>query len=89
MTTIDFKKQKNRYVTREVDNELVLVPIESNVASMNQLFTMNSVGCFIWKCLDGVKTEADIIQLIVDEFDVEPETAKSDLQDFLTDLQKL
>jgi hypothetical protein len=56
---------------------------------MNQLFTMNSVGCFIWKCLDGVKTEADIIQLIVDEFDVEPETAKSDLQDFLTDLQKL
>jgi hypothetical protein len=89
MTLPDITKLKNRYVTREVDSELVLVPIQSNVASMNELFTMNSVGCFIWKNLNESISEDELVQLIVNEFEVEASTARTDLHSFLNELKKL
>lgn len=74
---------KSKYITREIGDELVLVPLSGNVAQMNVLFTLNETGKFIWEQLDGKNTMEDIIALLVQEFDVEAETAKIDVETFL------
>ena len=40
---------KSKFVTREVGNELIVVPLSANVAQMNELFTLNETAKVIWK----------------------------------------
>jgi len=42
-------------VTKKTGNEYVLVPLASNIADMNRLFTLNESGAFIWELIDGKK----------------------------------
>ncbi|HNW99194.1 MAG TPA: PqqD family protein [Bacteroidales bacterium] len=76
-------KRKSLFATRNVGNEKVLVPVKNNIANMTEIYTLNEVGCFIWDNIDGIKNEDDIINEITNEFDIDRETAKKDLNDFL------
>jgi hypothetical protein len=44
-------------VAREIDGELIIVPIASGIGDMeDELYTLNETGRAIWRRLDGVKT---------------------------------
>ncbi|MDX9846043.1 MAG: PqqD family protein [Tenuifilaceae bacterium] len=89
MTLKEIFKLKPRFVTRQVGNELVLVPIETNVANMNELFTMNSTASLIWNSINDSNTEEDIVNLLVKEFDIDRETALVDLTSFTESIGKV
>lgn len=89
MNLKDINKLKPRFVTREVGNEMVLVPIETNVANMNELFTMNGTACFIWNSINDSNTVDDIVNLLVQEFDIDSSTALADLNDFTESIGKV
>jgi hypothetical protein len=76
-------------VTRAVGDELVLVPLRSDVSQMNELFTMNETGRFIWENLTDESTEEDLAAKMVEAFEVEPETAQRDLSAFLNQLIRM
>lgn len=89
MTLKDIYKKKKDFVTRQIGNELVLVPVKSNVAQMNELITMNETACFIWESIDGKNSKEDILKLLVEEFDVDKDLALRDLDLFLGKIAKL
>jgi methyltransferase-like protein len=78
--------KKSRFATRYVDEELVLVPVKNSVADMNELFTLNEVGSFIWENIDGQKTEESIANAVAEEFDVDLPTARNDVSEFISRL---
>ncbi|NDP21249.1 MAG: PqqD family protein [Paludibacter sp.] len=82
-------KIKSRFVTREVGNELIIVPLSGNVAQMNELFTLNETGKFIWECLDEKNTFDDIVALLTEEFDIDENTARTDVELFLKKIENL
>lgn len=51
-------------------------------------YSLNAVGLFIWQCMDGDTTCREIVHEIVDEFDVDGDTAWSDLLVFLDAMMK-
>lgn len=53
-----------------------------------EVHIVNEVASFLLPLLDGTRLKKDIIRLMVDEYDVEEETAWGDLEDFLDELQK-
>ncbi len=73
-------------LSREVAGEMVLVPIRGSVADMQKLFTLNSVGAFIWAQLDGETTVEQVGMRVQEEFEVTLEEAESDLNQFIYDL---
>jgi hypothetical protein len=81
--------KKSQFATRLVGDELILVPLKSNVSDMDELFTLNELGCFIWEQITVSNTENDIIQSVISEFDVDENTAKRDVEEFLVRLQQL
>ena len=83
MDIIELYKRKSRYAVRDVGNEKILVPIKNNIADMTEIFTLNEVASFIWDHINKTNTEKDIISAITDEFDIDNETAKKDLAEFL------
>lgn len=81
-------KVNPNFIARNIAGELILVPTgpESTKAS---LITMNTVGAFIWSLLEKESDENAILGAILSEFEVDEETAKSDMDEFLTMLRTL
>jgi hypothetical protein len=63
------------------------VPLSSNVAHMNELFTLNETAKFIWENIDTQSTIEGLIALITDSFDINDETAARDIEAFLANLE--
>jgi len=80
-------KLKSRFVARNVGNELILVPLTANVAQMNELFTMNETGKFIWENINENSTVLEIENLMIETFDIDSAIAKRDIELFLSKLE--
>jgi len=89
MDIIEIFNKKSLFATRNVGGELILVPVKSKVADMNEIFTLNEAGCFIWNNIDGKKDIDDIVNSLASEFDVDENTAKKDVKDFIERLNTL
>ncbi len=76
-------RKRDNFVEKQVGNELVLVPLTDNVADMNSVFTLNEVGTFIYNCLDGIKTLGEILDEILEAYEIDAETAQVDLRSFI------
>jgi len=82
-------KIKTKFVAREVGNEMILVPLTGNVAQMSELFTLNETARFIWQNITENSTIADIEYLMTNEFDIDTETAKEDIEKFMKQLESM
>ena len=81
---------KNRdIVSRKIADEVILVPIRQNVGDLENIYTLNEVGAFIWDLIDGKRQAKEIKEMIVEAFDVSPEEAEKDLIEFLLKLEKI
>ena len=73
-------------VCRQVGGESILVPIRQNVGSLDYVYTLDPVAARVWALLDGQRTLHDIVTEICGEFDVDRDTATSDVSTLLDDL---
>lgn len=73
-------------VRRDIQGEVLLVPIHGKLADMQRLFVLNEVGDFIWRQLDGTCSRDVILQRILDEYSIAADDAAPDLDEFLGQL---
>ena len=50
---------------------------------INGLVVMTDTAACIWKILPEVETEAEILKKILEEYEIDEETAQKDISDFL------
>jgi Coenzyme PQQ synthesis protein D (PqqD) len=70
-------------VARQIEGELVIVPIRSGVGDLNSLYTLNQVGSVLWDFMNEGHTIEEMVSRICDEFEVTSSKAQSDIQNFL------
>ena len=75
-------------VTREILGETLLVPISARIADMSNIFALNETGAFIWEHLDGATSLEGIRDALAADFEVSPESAWSDLETLVADLEQ-
>ncbi len=73
-------------VCRAVGLESILVPIRNNVGNLDFVYTLSPVAARIWALLDGVRTADEVADAIVAEYDVDRDTAMTDLAELVNDL---
>ncbi len=73
-------------VCRQIQGELLIVPIRSGVGELNSLYTLNPVGVTIWGFLAEAHNIPEMVQRVCDEFEVTAEQARSDIEAFLDSL---
>ncbi len=82
---ISYKKNEN-FVYRKVLDEAIIVPIKNNVGDMEAVFTLNETGVVIWENIEEGITLQNILEIIIDEFDIQKVDAEKDLLDFIDQL---
>jgi hypothetical protein len=79
-------RQADNIVTRKVMDETLLVPVSGDLASMDELYTLNETGAFIWQALDGTRTLAEIERQLEQEYDAPEDVIRADLREIIDGL---
>jgi len=81
-------KIKEGFLLREIAGTQVVVPIGERVIEFKGMMTLNDHGLFVWNLLQNDCTFDEILNSILDEYDVDAPTAKDDLEEFLAHVRK-
>lgn len=77
------------FILREIAGEFMLVPVGKAATRLNGLITMNEIGQFLFRALEQEQNAEDLVSKILEEYDVDRDTACKDLQEFLQQLREL
>lgn len=80
-------KIKKGFAKRNIAGESIVVPLGSK-NQFNGMITLNETGSFLWDCLAKDTSEQQIAQKVVDEYDIDLETALGDVNKFVTMLRE-
>ena len=81
-------KIQKEFVLREIAGDYVIIPTGNTALTFNGLITVSEVGAELWKMLQSDVTFEDLTQGILDIYDVDEETVKEDIREFLDTLEK-
>jgi hypothetical protein len=73
-------------VARQIEGELIIVPVRRGVGDMNSLYTLNPVGSVLWDFMAEEHSISEMVQRVCNEFDVTAAQAKDDIEGFLESL---
>ncbi len=82
-------RRSDEFIAREIGEEMILGPVAKARADLSAVLVLEGVGRHIWELLDTYDSEENLLQAIVSQYDVEPETAAADLRSFLDKLREL
>lgn len=75
----DVFKHADNIVCRKVMEETMLIPISGDLATMDELYSLNETSAFIWQALDGSHSLADIGNMLEQRYDVPSDRVQADL----------
>ena len=82
-------KPSNEVVAREIEGELIIVPLSAGVGDMeDELYTLNETGKAIWDKLDGKRNLKEVIHLLSEEFEEETAQIEKDVTGLIVELLK-
>ena len=68
---------------REVAGEAVVVPTGEAPLNFQGIISLNETGALLWKELEQGCEKKDLVQALLDEYEVDAETAEKDVNEFL------
>lgn len=77
-------KIKSGYIVKKVMGSYMLVSTNGEESTMQ---TMNETGAFLWNLLTNDTTVEEMTEKIVSEYDIDPVSAKGDIEAFLQKLK--
>ncbi len=79
-------KIKEGFELKEIAENYVVIPTQSNVVDFSSMIMLNEVSAFLWLQLLEEKTEEDLLKAVLKEYDVDKETAAGDIKIFIKEL---
>ena len=80
-------KIKQGFILREVADSLLVVAVGDAVKQFNGVINLNETGAFLWRLLEKGATEEELKTALLNEYDVDGETAARDIKAFLEKLE--
>ncbi len=82
-------KISSLFVLRKIADENVVIPIGNESDRLHGILRLNEAGAFLWDLLQTEQTEQSLLAAMTEQFQVDEETAKADIDVFLAELKKL
>jgi len=75
-------------VSRQIDGELIIVPVRRGVGDLNSLYTLNPVGSLLWDFMAEGHTLLEMVARVCEEFEVSSSQAAQDIESFLDSMMQ-
>lgn len=77
-------KARKGFVLRNIMGDNILSPAGSMIKDFKATVIMNDLSAFVWGKLQEEVTQDELLEAILAEYEVDRETASTDLEDLLT-----
>lgn len=74
------------FILKEIAGSYIVVPLRNRIDTFSAVVNLNETGAFLWKQLANNKTEDELVELLLSEYDVDKETAFKDVKSFIDKL---
>ncbi len=81
-------KLKSGFILREIAGNSIIVPVGERVKDFNGVINLNDTGVFLWKLLEKGATETELVDALLNEYDVEREIAERDVNKLVCKLKE-
>lgn len=82
-------KINGEFVVREIAGEYLLIPVGEVALNVHGMISVTESGRLLWDELKRGCTFAQLVETILGEYDVNQETAETDVREFLEKLRKI
>ena len=76
-------KIKSEFILREIMGSYIVVPTGEKLVDFKVMITLNETSAFLWNLLNDEKTFDELVDELISEYDVDIETAKADVKEFI------
>lgn len=81
-------KVNEGFLLKKVADSFVIVPTGANIVDFSAMITINETGALLWnKLVDGA-TEDELVETIISEYEIDEETARQDVVEFVNALSE-
>lgn len=77
------------FILREIADEYVVIPVGEQADRLHGILKLNEEGAFLWKLMEKEQTEETLFFALLNEYQVEADTAKKDISVFLEELKRI
>ncbi len=81
-------KIKEGFILREVAGNSIVVAVGNAVKEFNGVINLNQTGAFLWKILQDGAEKEDLVKALLNEYEVDEQTAKKDVDSFIGRLEQ-
>ena len=75
-------KIKSGFVLREIADQYMAVAVGERAREVKDMFGMNETAAFLWKLMQNECIEEELVQKLLDEYEIEETDAKQTIQEF-------
>lgn len=80
-------KIKNGFAKRNIAGSNIVVPIGNESSEFNGMITLNDSASFFWDCFQNDITIDEAVKLVTDEYNVDAQRARKDIEKFISMLE--
>lgn len=80
---------RKQLVKRTIAGDVILVPVGDSSLELKGLLTLNETGERMWDLLLQCDTEEALVQHMLEEYEVDEATLRTDVREFLAQLRQL
>lgn len=81
-------KIKSDFILREMDDMSIVVAVGESAAKFNGVINLNGTAEFMWKKLSEGCTKEELIESVLEEYDVPAQTVQTDVEQFIAKLRE-
>lgn len=81
-------KVKDGFVVRKISTQTVAVPTGKLTSDIHGMIALSESGELLWKLLERGADEGQLVDVLLDNYDVTPQTAEDDVLKFLEGLKE-
>lgn len=82
-------KRKGELILREIAGEHILIPVGATALRIQGMINLTESGVLLWERLAEECTEQQLVDLLLEQYEVDLTTAQADVAGFLTQLRGL
>ena len=81
-------KTNELYILRDIAGDTLLVPVGEATQRLNGMIHLTETAAFIWNHVNTCASLDEIVQQLMEEYDVDAQTAHDDVYGFCNELYK-
>ena len=81
-------KAREGFILRNLAGNYLLMPKGERIKSYDSVVLMNELSAFVWEKMQNPVTQSDLLEAVLNEYDVDEKTAREDLNGLLAKLKE-